>query len=192
VILQAMSATPPNTLPATTVDLNAFCDAGKMIKGQSPAQEFGALNEDVGGTLQAIEWQIHGAFKPILGAQYDKSSAVNDRFLHVLARTQAQVTCARCLKMLPLALNVDVQLQVFQTDDAADAAAMQPDADTLPDPIVASRTFDLLDQVQEELLLAMPDNPMHHDSDPACVLPVTTTNVQTSAFAALASLKQAK
>jgi uncharacterized protein len=191
-ILQAMSVPNPNTLPVTTVDLNAFCDANKVLSGQSMADEFGALNDDVAGSLQAVDWRIQGSFKPVMGAQYDKNIAVNDRFLHVVAHTQASVTCGRCLKPMTLKLRVDTQLQVFQTDAAADAAAMQAEADTLPDPIVASRTFDLLDQVQEELLLAMPDNAMHDETDPVCSLPATTQGAPTSAFAALASLKVLK
>jgi uncharacterized protein len=93
---------------------------------------------------------------------------------------------------MALTLAVDTLLQAFQTDEAADEAAMVADADTLPDPIVASRSFDLLDQVQEELMLAMPENPMHVDNDPVCVLPAVVNQPKTTAFAVLASLKTAK
>ncbi len=199
VILQAMTvatlAQPkpaPNTLPATTVDLNAFCDAAQSLSGRSAPDEFGALNESVDGSLQAVDWQIQGSAKPIAGAQFDKTMDLNHRFLTIKARTQVAAMCGRCLSTMSLALAVDVRLQAFQTDAAADAAAMVQDADAMPDPIVASRTFDLLDQVQEELLLAMPDNPTHPEGDPACVLPVVVNKTQTSAFAVLASLKRPK
>jgi uncharacterized protein len=200
VILQAMShpaaehepITLPNTQPVTTVDLNAFCDAGKFLSGRSAADEFGALDEYVEGSLQAVEWQIQGSHKPVPGAQFDKTMDANYRFLTIKASTQVGATCGRCLNAMTLTLAVDTQLQAFQTDEAADSAAMTPEADALPDPIVASRTFDLLDQVQEELLLAMPDNPMHAENDPVCVLPAVVNNEQASAFAVLASLKKAK
>jgi uncharacterized protein len=195
-ILQAMpinrSSSTPNTLPVTTVDLNAFCDAGKSLAGQSPAAEFGALDEDAGGSLQAVDWHIQGSSKPVAGAHYDKTVDTHYRFIQLKANTQMKATCGRCLNEMVLSLAVDAQLQVFQTDEAADHAAMASDADTSPDPIVSSRTFDLLDQVQEELLLAMPENPMHPDGDALCTLPAVVNNVQSSAFAVLASLKKAK
>ncbi len=181
----------PNTLPVTTVDLNSFCDMGKSVSGQSAADEFGALDEVFEGSLQPVSWRIQGASRPIMGAQYDKNVDTHYRFLNIQASTQAAATCGRCLNEMVLKLAIDVGLQVFQTDDAADAAAMSADADASPDPIVASRTFDLLDQVQEELLLAMPDNPMHTEGDAQCVLPAVVNTVQTSAFAVLASLKKA-
>jgi uncharacterized protein len=195
-ILQAMPVThstrTPNTLPITTVDLNAFCDAGKSLTGQSPASEFGALDDDAGGSLQPVDWHIQGTSKPVVGAQYDKTVDTYYRFIQLKANTQMKATCGRCLNEMVLSLAVDAQLQVFQTDEAADQAAMATDADTSPDPIVSSRTFDLLDQVQEELLLAMPENPTHADGDASCMLPVVVNTVQSSAFAVLASLKKAK
>ena len=177
-----MRTANPNTLPFTTVDLNAFCDAGKSLSGQSAADEFGALDDDVGGSLQVVDWSVQGSSKPVAGAQFDKSTESHYRFLHVKASTQVKATCGRCLNEMALKLVVDTQLQAFQTDEAADQAAMSADADTLSDPIVASRTFDLLDQIQEELLLAMPENPMHDDGDVLCILPIVVNNKQTSAL----------
>jgi uncharacterized protein len=186
------ATTAPTIVPAThtTVDLNAFCDAAKSLAGQSPASEFGALDEYVDGSLQAVDWSITGSSKAVKGAQFDKSTDPYTRYLQVNAATKVGATCGRCLNAMVLDLTVNVLLQVFSTDEAADAAAMTPEADAMPDPIVASRHFDLLDQVQEELLLNMPDNPMHPEGDAACVLPATVNNAQASPFAMLASLKK--
>ncbi len=174
----------------TTVDLNAFCDTAKSFAGQSPASEFGALDEYVEGSLQAVEWSVTGSNKAVKGAQYDKATDLFTRYLHIRAATKVGANCGRCLNPMVLDLSVDAHLQVFQTDDAADAAAMTAEADAMPDPIVTSRSFDLLDQVQEELLLNMPDNPMHSEGDPVCVLPATVDNKQASPFAVLAGLKK--
>jgi uncharacterized protein len=188
----ATATTSCTTAPTTTVDLNNFCDTAKSITGQSPASEFGALDEYVDGSLQTVAWSITGSNKAVKGAQYDKATDLFTRYLHIRATTKVGATCGRCLNAMVLDLTVDAQLQVFQTDAAADAAAMTPDADAKPDPIVTSRNFDLLDQVQEELLLNMPDNPMHHEGDAACMLPVTVSNVQASPFASLAALSGLK
>ena len=177
---------------STTVDLNNFCDLGHVLMGESPADEFGALNEDAGGTVQTVSWHIRGFTQPIAGAQFDKTMALNARFLAIQASTQVQVSCVRCLNPMIITLEVDTVLQVFQDDAAADAAAMGSDADLQPDPIVTARQFDLLDQVQEELLLAMPDNPAHEDGDALCVLPVMPKDTRNTAFSVLASLKQGK
>ncbi len=186
----AATSTTTMTTIQTTVDLNAFCDAAKSLASQSPASEFGALDEYVEGTLQVVDWSVTGSSKAVRGAQFDKSAELYTRYLQVNAATKVGAICGRCLNAMVLDLTVDVLLQVFSTDEAADEAAMTPEADAMPDPIVSNRNFDLLDQVQEELLLNMPDNPMHPAGDASCSLPPTIDGTQASPFAVLVSLKK--
>jgi uncharacterized metal-binding protein YceD (DUF177 family) len=173
-----------------TVDLNAFCDTAQTLAAQTPADHFELLNHYVNDTLQDVAWQVSGSRKAVKGAQYDKTIESHDRFLHIKASTHVSVTCGRCLQSMALELTVDTQLQVFQTNEAADEAALTEEADLLPDPIVASRYFDLVLQVQEELLLNMPESPVHDEAmhGKVCHLPSDASSKKLSPFAGLAGL----
>jgi uncharacterized metal-binding protein YceD (DUF177 family) len=186
------STTSTTSTPTTVVDLNVFCDTAQTLAAQTPASAFELLNDYVEGSLQAVNWQVTGSSKAVQGAQYDSSIEAYARYLHVKASSSASVMCGRCLQAMSLELLVDTQLQVFQTDEAADEAALADNADTLPDPIVAHRQFDLVLQVQEELLLNIPENPVHDEDDVAtqtiCKLPSDAGSKKLSPFAGLAGL----
>lgn len=174
---------------STVVDLNAFCDASRTQSGKALPTDLKDLNVFVNGSLEDVSWAVQGSNKPVKGAQYDSSIASTYRFLHVQANTRVSLTCGRCLNPMGFDLTVDTALQVFQSDQAADNAAMVEDPDNAPDPIVTHRQFDLLAQVQEELLLNIPDNPCHDEADPVCQLPVNIDNTLASPFAMLQKLK---
>jgi uncharacterized protein len=167
------------------VDLNRFCDTADSRQAHTAATQMRHVFDFVQGQLAAVSWQAAGSRKAVKGAQFDASIESHERFLHIQASTQVSLTCGRCLNLMQLPLQVNANLQVFQSEQAADDAAMTPDADQLPDPIVASRQFDLLAQVQEELLLNLPDNPQHEAGDAQCQLPAQLDNSTASPFAAL-------
>ncbi len=174
---------------SNVVDLNVFCDTSQTLSGTAFAADLNDLNTFVHGSLEPVSWAVRGSNKPVKGAQYDSSIESTYRFLHVQANTRVALTCGRCLTTMPVELQVDTALQVFQTEQAADDAAMTEDPDSVPDPIVTHRQFDLMAQVQEELLLNIPDNPCHEVGNPVCQLPASVDNTQASPFAMLRSLK---
>lgn len=176
-----------DSIKPIVVDLNVFCDTDQsVLKQQTPASVFSSLYAYVKGFLQPIDWTVHGYNRELMGAVYDSTLETYHRFLHIKADTQVQIMCCRCLQMMTLPLKVDTVLQVFQTEQAADHAALYGDLENSLDPIVSSRQFDLIQQVQEELLLAIPENPVHKDineSGTMCIIPKNNRTESTSLFA---------
>ncbi|MEN9912219.1 MAG: hypothetical protein RI956_663 [Pseudomonadota bacterium] len=185
-ILQANTSSVLISMPSV-VDLNTFCDTAQSAAAQqTPPNFFEWLNDYVEGHLQPVDWSISGSRRAVKGAEYDVSIPAYERFLHVKASTNVQVMCGRCLQMMPLALVVDSTLQVFQSDEAADEAALADHSEDCPDPIVSSRQFDLIAQIQEELLLAIPENPVHDELNKhgiACTVPTDVAAKPVSLFA---------
>jgi uncharacterized protein len=187
-ILQANHTELPSTSARPIVDLNLFCDTAQGVSAQqTPAQAFKWLNDYVEDHLSAVDWHVSGSRRAVKGAEYDVNLPDYERFLQVKASATVRLMCCRCLQMMPLALAVDSTLQVFQSDEAADQAALDDHSEDTPDPIVSSRQFDLLAQVQEELLLAIPEHPLHdevNEHGEPCTLPTDAVAKPTSLFAA--------
>lgn len=169
------------------INLNDWIDANKQAQGETPASEFSNLNDLLGGSLSAVTWRISSARHPTQGAAFVAELEPYQRFLNVQAQATGQMTCPRCLGALPVVMNVDNTLQVFQTEAAADTSAMNEDADAQPDPIVSSRQFSVIAQVEEELLLELDLHAVHM---PLCALPTETVSSKPNPFAALAALKK--
>lgn len=122
--------------------------------------------------------------------------------LHVKAETAVTLQCGRCLKPLRVTLQLGRTLAVYANAEAADASlagfadendidANEPlsdeSNDEATDPIVASPHFDLLAQLEEELLLALPYAPVHEN--PACSAPAALATRKPTAFDALKAHK---
>ena len=168
------------------INLNDWIDAAQSAQGETPASEFANLGDLLQGRLGAVRWHVTTARHATQGAAFVAELEPFQRFLNVQAQANGVTTCPRCLGDLPVTIEVDNTLQVFQTEAAADASAMNEDADAQPDPIVTSRQFNLIAQIEEELLLALD---LHRVHNPQCELPQETASSKPNPFAALAGLK---
>jgi uncharacterized protein len=170
------------------LDVAAFCDQAGTLQGQWPLAEFDRLldgTEEAGATAP-IEWQADGSTLQRVGSKPEHR-------LRLTVRATVWRQCQRCLT--PMALAVDVQRQ-FRFAATEDEAARLDEDDEDEDVLVLSRSFDLHDLVEDELLLALPIVPMHE----TCPLPVVMSapagddeaagEAPAHPFAALAALKK--
>ena len=107
-----------------------------------------ALPQDVGA--DAVNWQCRGERRPVAGAD-------PEIWLHLWARTQVWLTCQRCLQPLHEPLAIERRLRFVR--DEAQAEAL--DAESEDDVLALSRSLDLRELVEDELLLALPLVPRH-------------------------------
>ena len=171
----------------TVVSLNAWVDRADRLNMTNPGQAFARLHaylKTPAGLESPVIWSVEGRTQKNPLSQFDVSIESHERYLAIKASTTAHGTCSRCLQPVAIDLAVDTVLRIYQNDADADEAAMREEADLLPDPIVASAQFDLLAQVEEELLLEFPDNPMHPADLASCVLPESGQAEPLSPFAA--------
>jgi len=100
--------------------------------------------------------------------------------LRISVKGEMQLVCQRCLGPLPVPLAIDVELQL------AESLREIVEADDDVDRVLASRTMDVGELVEDEIILALPPVPKHDVCAPA----TAATQAGRSPFGALAVLKR--
>jgi uncharacterized protein len=125
-------------------------------------------------------WQARGERRTVRGG-------VPQPWLHLSARTKMDLVCQRCLQPLP----VEVTAQRSFLFVAGEHQAAELDAECEDDVLALTRSLDLAELVEDELLLSLPlvprhaACPLHLPADPGEPLSEDRPNP----FAALAALK---
>jgi uncharacterized protein len=83
--------------------------------------------------------------------------------LRISVKGEMQLVCQRCLGLLPAPLAIDVELQL------AESLREIAEADDDVDRVLASRTMDVGELVEDEVILALPPVPKHDICIPATV-----------------------
>lgn len=139
------------------MDIGAFIDSEALFEGQSPLADLPRVAEGVPpetalDTVDPVAWQAQGR----LVAQ---RVGEPQRWLDLQAHALLPWTCQRCLQ--PVVLPVDIERTIRFVADESLAAEL--DADMEDDVLVVSRSFDLLDLIEDELIMASPLVPRHEE-----------------------------
>jgi uncharacterized protein len=175
------AARPPAT--GSDVDLFRFIAAGQSESGQCAVAALPRLAAETLNLDAQVAWQGRGERRTVAHQLDAQGGAVQRDFLVLSAQTQLVRTCDRCGQPVTLPLAIEPHLEVFQTEAEADEAPLE---DESADPIVGSRKFSLLQQVEEELLLAIPPYVTHLDCN---VAQDDVSARKTGSFAGLAALR---
>jgi uncharacterized protein len=136
------------------VDVTALARSQAELQGEWPADELERLKEEPHeldeGDAQPVRWQAKGFVHHGLGV-------IDQPGLHLLVDANVVRTCQRCMKPVTLRLQVDRRFLFAATE----ALAAELDGLTDHDVLVTSRTLDLRDLVEDELLLALPVVALH-------------------------------
>jgi uncharacterized protein len=176
-------------LPHETIDLMAFCRSQASREGILKLAAMPRLNAESLDGNHAVSWNALGRWEVLPHQYLADGSAVRQEVLLIAAQTLLTCACNRCGKPLELPLQVRSRLRVYASDAAADAAPVDDDD---ADPVVASQQFDLVSQVEEELLLALPGFIAHEVCPEQEVKPVSGATAATGPFARLSQLKTRK
>ena len=169
------------------LDVVAFAKEAGELAGRWPLAQFDRIAESaVPGApvtdTDEVSWSARGERRQLRGGDAQT-------WMQVAAATQVSLECQRCLNP------VDVPLQIarnFLFVHGEDAAA-QLDADTEDDVLAITRSLDLRELIEDELLLAMPIVPRHE----VCPQPLVAATDELAEdkpnpFAALMDLKPPK
>ncbi|MBS7806628.1 YceD family protein [Variovorax sp. PCZ-1] len=174
------------------LDVRAFAQNAAQLQGQLPLSKLKRLAQDLyrqEGDLASkiIHWQAHGESVAVTGG-------VAQSWLHLSLQAQLPMQCQRCLQ--GMSHDVDVRLSFRFVKDEEEANAQ--DDDTEEDLLVASKQFNLLELIEDELVMALPFVPTHE----VCPVPVklqssseefeAALEQKPNAFAALGALKTLK
>ena len=136
------------------LDVAAFAAAGAQLEGRWPAQDLDRLAQsqtppnDLG--LDDVGWHCAGEKRPAPGAEAEL-------WLHLGAQTQVWLTCQRCLQPVHVPMAIDQHLRFVRGEAQAEAL----DAESEHDVLALSKSLDLRNLIEDELLLALPLVPRH-------------------------------
>lgn len=151
----------------TVVDAFALARQGGLVQGATPMSQFTRAVEDLPEQLDGEEGLVRWSFRGEIGKGAGKAGiAAGQPLLHLHVQSNPVVICQRC--NVPFAFSVDSHaiLQLVKSeselDDDVSLDALDPEIeDSLPEKVVGSHHFNLLAQVEDELILSIPYVPKH-------------------------------
>ena len=163
---------------AKSIDAFAFARLGKEAQGSVPLARLtrlvDGLPEQPAGEAGLAHWSVRG--------EVSKSGLLAGQpLLHLHVRANPLVVCQRCNAPFAYPVDSEVVLQLVKSEDELDdgsgsgehsggyAGEDEDDEDeegkgfvsNLPERVVGSHHFDLLAQIEDELILSVPYVPKH-------------------------------
>ena len=135
------------------VDAFSFCRLGEQRNAETAVSELPRLSvECAEGKQGVISWSVQGAV--------DKNARSR---LSLKVKGEMQVVCQRCLAPMAFHLDSQAELMLARDEDHADEIEALLDDGEIDDVdvVVGSKSFNLLDLVEDEALLAIPQSPKH-------------------------------
>lgn len=137
------------------LDMAVFLESGEALSGDLAVTELPRLAEGLCpdfdlARLRPLTWSAQGRLVP-------QRMSPPQMWLDLEARAELVWECQRCLQ--PVTNTVHISRSIRFAKDEAEAAAL--DAESDEDVLSLSRTFDLLELVEDELIMAQPIVPRH-------------------------------
>ena len=157
------------------LDIHRFAEAGAELHGSDALAAYPRLAAETEGDAQRdVHWHARGE---MLNPQHVQPQV----WVHLEADASLPLLCQRCLTPVevPLAVNRSFRFVADESTAAAEDDASEEDL------LALSRSFDLLELVEDELLMELPVAPMHE----ACPEPVKMS-VTDAAFEAAEADKE--
>ncbi len=178
----------PKEFIASRLDVTAFAQEGARLSGASRLGAHERLLAETGGRGAdlPLAWSARGESRQPRGGQAQP-------WLHLQAQATLPLACQRCLAPVDVTVSVERSFR-FVADEAA---ALAEDDGSEEDLLVVSRSFDLLELVEDEILMEIPLVPSHD----TCPQPVKLSaedpgfeheSPQANPFAVLGRLKSGK
>lgn len=169
-------------------DLFAFIRAGEQVNGTVNLTDMPRLRAEQAADAPAdvngqFRWQMQG----IVREEATVGQSPRQRlFVDLEVDGSIWLQCQRCLHAYEQSLPVRTRLEVMRSEEEADAAPLDDDE---ADVIVGSRSFNLIAQIEDELLLALPVSPRHAVCPDEVLPEEVEAEKKPSPFAVLANLK---
>ncbi len=173
----------PKSFEPQRLDVRAFAEAGATLEGEVDQARLPRLQEGLLATDLApppVRWRAAGEQRTVAGG-------APENWLALQATTRVTLTCQRCLQPLAEALEIDRRFRFVEGEDEA----ARLDEELEDDVLAAGRSFDLLELLEDELILALPLVPRHEDCpQPLPQAAQAPEEPKPNPFAALAALRR--
>lgn len=167
------------------LDVDAFARDAGQLSGQWSINELVRLRDmqvTADHAVQPLQWSVRGE-------RLQRRVGDAEVWLHLEGSTSLHLQCQRCLQPVEVPVHIDRAVRFVRGED--EAAAL--DADVEDDVLALTRSLDLQELIEDEVLLALPLVPRHDECPQP--LPNPADEIEASGeeephpFAALAALK---
>src|SRR5690349_21033837 len=175
----------PRVFDPLHLDVAAFAAERGVLEGRWPLRSLARLVETAAPEASPtdaddVEWRVEG------DAEHP-SEGGTETWLRLQARAAIAMSCQRCLAPVPMRLDVDRRILFVP---GGEEAAAEADAEREEDVLPLTRSLDLRELVEDELLLAQPIVPVHEVCpEPLPYAGEAADRPAENPFAALAALK---
>lgn len=136
---------------ARRLDVRRFAEEGGALSGREPVREHERLMAETQGRGGSdIAWSATGEIR-------NPRHVHPEIWLHLRAQAVLPLTCQRCLGPVEVPLAVDRSFRFVADEDMAAAQDEEAEEDVL----AISRSFDLVELIEDELLMELPLAPRH-------------------------------
>jgi uncharacterized protein len=171
---------------ARRLDVKGFAEEGASLQGEEPLRDHARLlaETDGRGASSAVTWSVTGELR-------NPRHVHPEIWLHLQAQSLLPLTCQRCLGPVEVSVAVDRAFRFVPDEDMAAAQDEEAEEDVL----ALSRTFDLLELIEDELLMELPLAPRHETCPVSVTMAVADEDFEKAAtqrenpFAVLGQLK---
>lgn len=169
-----------NSADPRNIDVFALANKGSLVEGETALVRFLRLSEGLPEQNGLAVWQVHGS----IGQGTGKTGVISGQpLLHLHVRADLFLDCQRCGQPFTFPVDAQAVLQLVESEADLDdglAVLQEEDEDSFsddededdenaaaypsagyPEKVVGSRHFDLLAQVEDELILNVPYVPRH-------------------------------
>jgi uncharacterized protein len=142
---------------ARRLDVKSFAEEGGTATGQEPLRTHPRLLAETQGRQPEapVTWSATGELR-------NPRHVHPQLWVHLKAGATLSLTCQRCLAPVDVAVSTDRSFRFVAEEETA---AAEDDA-AEEDVLALSRSFDLLELVEDELLMALPLAPRHETCPP--------------------------
>lgn len=170
------------------LDVEAFARDAGALEGEWSMVDLPRLAESASEASPAAGWPP--LRWTVRGERVTPRAAEPETWLHLTAEATVSLVCQRCLHPYAQPLSFERSLRFVRDEDMA----AQLDADSDDDVLAMSRSLDLRELIEDELLLELPLVPRHETCPEPLVhaeseLPEPAPEDKPHPFAALAALK---
>jgi uncharacterized protein len=173
---------------ARRLDVKSFAEEGAALNGVSAVREHARLMAETQGrgADATVSWSVSGEVR-------NRQHVHPEIWLHMKAQVTLSLTCQRCLEPVDVPLSVD---RAFRFVPDEEMAAAQDD-ESEEDVLALSRSLDVVELVEDELLMEIPLAPTHETCPPVKVAVAdasfeSAADRQENPFASLGRLKTGK
>lgn len=175
------------------LDVPAFARDAGVLQGEWPAAQLSRLAESAApetpvGSWPAVQWSLQGERR-------EESGSTPQTWLHLEASAEISLTCQRCLQPVREAMSLARSYRFVR--DEKEAAEL--DIDSEEEVLALTRSLDVQELVEDELLLSLPLVPRHEQCPQPLHVPADVAELsdqeaaaseRPNPFAALAALKK--